>query len=999
MKASYIAIGLIARFAAVAADQCDNQMAVLQAAVDLGTNCDSTNPSADIAVCLQPLPLREGAQLYQDCCACNQVSCEQVAAALFTEQGGSVEGMCNAMIDGSNWCVTQHSFGPKTLMDCCPGACQDPCVLYASQKFESPSVHKMCLEVASTSFNSKDHCGEMLPSSLTGRTLAECCPIACHDTCENYARDHYSDGTMESMCNDILQSGGSDHELCKQRMASNSPMVGKDCCPEACSSPCEKFAQEHFQNQTVHQMCLDIEAYGGYRHGACAEKVVGDATVAEECCVESCGSPCATYAHDHFDGHSVDDMCSAIATVGHEHETCNAQIGDTTQTIGKDCCVEACTSPCEAYAKQNFNGETVHAMCLEIENAGGSHHESCAAPIGGSTLSAECCPMACRTTCEIFASNHFQKNSVDEMCQVIADNGGHTNDVCQQTAGVHTHILGKDCCPSQCRDSCENYAFNNFNGASVHSMCLATQDAAHGQCENDVGDGKKLKDCCPVGCRDDCENHAIDHFGKNSVDEMCDVIQNSGGSEHESCGTLQGAKTPTLGSDCCPMACRPPCEAYANENFDNKNVDGMCNDIQSNGGHQHAACKAQVKDSTVGEQCCREACEQSPCEAFAVDRFQVESVSEMCARIVDSGGFENDACSADVGEFKVREECCVEACRTPCEKYAFENFNSGTTVDDMCNQIEGAGGYQSDRCSAAVGDSTVSEKCCTASCRKPCEKHAYEFFGGSTVTDMCIAIKDNGGHDNSACNDMVGYGDNTQIGQTCCPESCRTGCETHAFENFGGASVDGMCQAIQDAGGHENEHCTHEVDGVAISTSCCVKACRSPCEQYAWDHFGDVVPGMCFTITKIGGWQVDHCSATIGSSTLNKECCVQECYKPCESYGFEHFNNADVDEMCLSIKNSGGHDNIACGDNTVKQTCCVDACREPCEAYAFERFNGVTTDQMCTEIKEAGGSSNPACNDSVGSSTVGEACCQTCAEVEDSWRRNRRLRSRAGSFL
>jgi hypothetical protein len=828
-------------------------------------------------------------------------------------------------------------------------------------------------------------------------------------------------------------------------------MLGKDCCLESCSSPCERYANEHFQNQTVHQMCLDIEEYGGYRHSACAEKVIGDATVAEECCIESCNSPCVSYAIDHFNGKSVQDMCGEIANVGHEHETCNAQIGFKATTIGKDCCVEACTSPCEAYAKQNFNGETVHNMCLAIDAGGGHNHVACAAPIGGSTLSAECCPMACRTTCEIFASNHFQKNSVDEMCQVIADNGGHTNEFCGAAAGEHTHMLGKDCCPVQCRDTCEHYAFTNFAGGSVHKMCLAIEENSSETCEADLGDGKRGKDCCPIACRNACENHAIDHFGKNSVEEMCDVIQNSGGSEHESCGTLQGAKTPTLGSDCCPMACRPPCEAYANENFDNKNVDGMCNDIQSNGGHQHAACKAQVKDSTVGEQCCREACEQSPCEVFAVDRFQVESVSEMCARIVDSGGFENDACSADVGEFKVREECCVEACRTPCEKYSFENFNSGT-VDELCNQIEGAGGYQSDRCSVVVGNSTVSEKCCIASCRKPCEKHAYEFFEGSTVADMCAAIKNNGGHENLACNALAAGNVNEKVGEKCCPESCRTGCETHAFENFGGASVDGMCQAIQDAGGHENEHCMHEVDGVALGQSCCVNACSTPCEHYARQHFGgdSTLGEMCDIIVKIGGWQVDHCSSVVAEGlAFNKVCCVQECYNPCESYAFDHYASADVNDMCTTIANGGGYKNNACSalvgkdnfrdkccieschtpcekyaseqfnggkvetmctiiqyghghddvhcagiveDSTVAATCCVEPCRSPCEKYAIAHFNGATVARMCSEIKEAGGNSNPACSSFAGTSTVGDSCCvDECAQLEDA-SRFRRLR-------
>lgn len=1039
--------------------QCKSEVNVLRAAVDLGTYCDAKSPTLFTAKCIQPMPLSDSALLYQDCCACTELTCDKVAADMFAKQGGTVNDMCRVMVDGSEYCTNEYSFGPQKLRDCCPNACGDPCVVYAQDNFDKPSVHAMCVKIAASTSHIKTYCEDSL-MSLNDRRVAECCPVACRGTCENYAIDHYTNGTVDAMCADIEQTGGYQHDLCGKKVVSNSHKFGKDCCPEACSSPCEKFARDHFQNKTVHLMCLDIEEYGGYRHSACSEKIIGDATVADECCLESCRSPCAGYAYDHFNEKSVEGMCSEIATVGHKHEACPAHIGLTTHTIGKDCCVEACTSPCDTYAAQNFDGASSHAMCLAIEAGGGHNNEACTASVGGSTLAKECCAMACRTTCEIYAANTFENKSVAEMCQIIEHNGGHDHEVCETVAGLHTHILGKDCCPEQCRDACENYAFDNYSGGGVHEMCLAIEESGDDICEKDIGGWKTVKDCCPVVCRSDCENHAVDHFGKGSVKEMCDEISQNGGHTHESCGKLEGAKTPSLGIDCCPMACRTPCEGYAVQNFDNKNLGEMCDDILAHGGHQHKACQAPVNNSTVGEECCREACDRNACETVGFENFQVDSVVEMCTIIAGGGGFENAACFADVvaGEIKVRDQCCVEECRTPCEKHAFARFNGGT-VEEMCNQVEGTGRYKSDICSESVIDSTVGQECCVTSCHTPCETYAYEFFANSTVDDMCIAIEGDGGHDNSACNDVVSSEDgDAKVGEQCCFKACQTPCEAFAANNFEGSKVVDMCLTIEKEGSHSNPACDATVGNSTVRESCCVQGCRTHCEQFAFDQYGEhTLEGMCLAILKNGGYKDTFaCPHVIGSSILSKECCVSECSNPCEGYAINNFTGvSSIDGMCDAIANTGGYLNKACsvslgdyllseqcckeaclnpceqyaldrlnlgsandlctfihykgghasehclapiGQSTVAEACCPEPCRSPCESYALEHFNGMKLDQMCTTIAEAGGHDNAACADAVGSSTVGEECCLSCAQLEDA-SRQRGLRRRFRDFF
>jgi hypothetical protein len=46
-----------------------------------------------------------------------------------------------------------------------------------------------------------------------------------------------------------------------------------------------------------------------------------------------------------------------------------------------------------------------------------------------------------------------------------------------------------------------------------------------------------------------------------------------------------------------------------------------------------------------------------------------------------------------------------------------------------------------------------------------------------------------------------------------------------------------MCSAIQEAGGHDNAACSVDVGDFKLSEACCPEACRSPCEQVAWDEY------------------------------------------------------------------------------------------------------------------------------------------------------------------
>jgi hypothetical protein len=397
-------------------------------------------------------------------------------------------------------------------------------------------------------------------------------------------------------------------------------------------------------------------------------------------------------------------------------------------------------------------------------------------------------------------------------------------------------------------------------------------------CDADLGGGQTGKDCCPVGCRSACENHAVQHFGKGSVDEMCDEIQNNGGSEHESCGVLEGEKTPAFGTDCCPLACSSACEVYANNNFDNQNVGGMCESIAANGGHENDHCRGAVKDSTVGEECCRDECDHTPCGLFAWDKFSADTVEGMCNAIQQAGGSENAACSADVGDYKLGEACCPDVCRSPCEQHAFDNYN-GVSVDDMCVRIEDAGGYKSAGCLGAVGDSTVAKECCVNSCFKPCEQHAYEFFENAGVDGMCQAILDGGGHDNQVCGDKIlGENGDSSIGKECCPNACRSACETHAIQAFKGASVDDMCSAIETYGGYTNYHCIAQIGDGLLKDKCCVESCHSPCEKYALENFNQGTQAeMCDQILSNGGPSNPACKDFAGSTSVGDGCCQSEC--------------------------------------------------------------------------------------------------------------------------